>query len=175
MVTMHRFPYTNRVGDTMTRSDPDRALNAERAGWDLAWSAMAQQCAAVRELRVVPHLFSSEHDPRGVWAPATFEHRPVYLREVIAACPDAACAHATPEGRVRARKAAWEAASPVLRHLRRAAGVRRAKRARRASGGAVVGFGVVPGSVRYLTVPWTHVGGAVRALAGGDRFRDGVR
>ncbi len=131
MPTLHRYASVCRPADVYRRSDADRALRAELAANAIAYATLAAGCRAVAELRTIPVLYVSDRpdSPLGYWAPLTWEYRPVWLRAMFAECDEPRCRALSPEGQKAAREAAYAAASPHLRNLRRAAGRRRVNRA----------------------------------------------
>jgi hypothetical protein len=162
MPTIHQFPYLARAADACKRSDPDRALRAEISSAGLALATIADQCAAVRELRVIPVLQTSENaDP--VWAAASWERHPIWLRIMSAVCTEPSCKHSSPEIQAQARQQAWEAASPRLRRLRARAGRDRRRRVKQvATRGRSNG-------VRWAVARLNNASAAVRSLTP-DRF-----
>jgi hypothetical protein len=125
MATGHRVQYVCRPADVLP---PEQALPWERRvnGW--AWDQIAATCPAVRQHRVIPVLHVSNSKHGEVWAPITWQHRPVWMRTMSALCADPVCAHR--EFAERSAQQAWELASPRLRSLRRRAHRRRAARTR---------------------------------------------
>ncbi len=123
MATGHRVQYVCRPADVLP---PEQALPWENRvnGW--AWDQIAAACPSVREHRVIPVLHVSDSQYGVLWAPITWQHRPVWMRTMSALCTDPACAQR--EFAERAARWAWDMASPRLRTLRRRAHRRRALR-----------------------------------------------